>query len=1049
MKIKTSKWKTAATICLLAQASYAQVPEYSWADGLNAVSGIPGNIPTSTVYSVATDPYGNVYSTGYAAGIIDYDPGPGVYNLGTPADGGTFIRKLDANGNFLWAHLIDADAGHGITADAAGVYITGIFNGTVDFNPGAGTNTLTSAGGSDIYVLSLSSSGNYIGAYRAGGTGSDRGIAIATRGGNLYIIGTFAGSFDADPTIVGTSIITSNGGTDICILKITQSGGFSWARAFGSTANDANSAPIGKDDINIAINQANGEIYTTGFLAGTADIDPTAGITTLTGAGTFTMKLTNAGAFVWGSQTTTCVGRGICLDNAGNVFTTGRFTNSPDFDPGPGSAPLTAAGSSDLFVRKLDAAGNFVWAKRIGASGSYTEGYDITCGPSGNVYITGGFSGTVDFDPSPASTANITAGGSSDPLISGLDNNGNYLWAKNISGADYGRGYDIAADYADAVYTCGDFKNSADFNTEGGTYTMPLAGEVSSLVQDGYLHKLVAVCESTPTDPGFEWATDVGGTGFAYTQAVETDASGNVYSAGHFNGTVDFDPSAGMYLVSPVDEYDAFVQKQDAAGNLLWVKIIAGKGSEYALSLSLDNSGNVAVAGMFNDDIDIDPGAAVNTIYTNGVEDIYVIKLDPSGNFIWGNRIGGTGADYCYGIKFDGSGDLGCTGAFSGTVDFDPGVINVSRTSAGLLDAFVLKLGSGGNFLWSYQAGGTSSESGRSICFDAANHVFVCGVFAGSTDFNYGSTPSVSTSAGNDDGFVVRLINTGAFNWVKKIAGTGVERANAIAFDSQYNFLYITGLFTGTCNINGTTLTSNGTDDSYLLKMNTIGANAWVKQIGNTSGAVYTQALATDACGDVYVTGYYISTCDFDPNATTYNLSSVSGTTDAFIFKLQHTSQFCWAKSMGGNAADRGYGIDVDAAASVYTAGHFQATADFDPGSNTANLGSVSIDGFVQKLNTSLPVRNFTTFSEPVVQPDTRNTITLFPNPTDGQFNIRFARNTTGEVMVSDITGHLLLSVKLNSSLQEVIDLRGYAKGIYLVTVTDDMHTETQRLIIR
>ncbi|MGL5890863.1 MAG: hypothetical protein ACRC3B_13300, partial [Bacteroidia bacterium] len=206
----------------------AQIPEFDWANGLNGTAA--AGIADSDGYSVTTDPAGNVYSCGFFTGTIDFDPGPGVFNMtaASPASWGIFVRKLDASGSFLWAKMV-AFTGQSealaIAANESGVYTTGYFTNSADFNPGAPVATITSAGNQDLFMWSLNSSGDYIGTYRAGSTGVDRGSSVDIRGGNVFVAGVFSGSFDANPSI-GTSIITSNGGTDICILKLTTSGGF-------------------------------------------------------------------------------------------------------------------------------------------------------------------------------------------------------------------------------------------------------------------------------------------------------------------------------------------------------------------------------------------------------------------------------------------------------------------------------------------------------------------------------------------------------------------------------------------------------------------------------------------------------------------------------------------------------------------------------------------------------------------------------------------------------------------------------------------------------
>ena len=223
----------------------------------------------------------------------------------------------------------------------------------------------------------------------------------------------------------------------------------------------------------------------------------------------------------------------IIVDAAGNVYTTGYFSGTADFDPGPGTANLTSAGGLDIFVSKLDSDGNYVWAKSMGGvSLSHDVGMGIAVDSAGNVYTTGYFSSTADFDPGPG-TANLTSAGGLDIFVSKLDSDGNYVWAKSIGGASTDIGYGIAVDGAGNVYTSGYFESTADFDPGPGTTDLTSAGG-----KDIFVSKLEG-------SGNYVWAKSMGGTSDDYGYGIAVDGAGNVYTTGHFNGTVDFDPGPG------------------------------------------------------------------------------------------------------------------------------------------------------------------------------------------------------------------------------------------------------------------------------------------------------------------------------------------------------------------------------------------------------------------------------------------------------------------------------------------------------------------------
>jgi Beta-propeller repeat len=126
-------------------------------------------------------------------------------------------------------------------------------------------------------------------------------------------------------------------------------------------------------------------------------------------------------------------GNSIAVDALGNVYTTGIFINTVDFDPGAGVFNLTSVGGSNIFVSKLDASGNFVWAKSTGSGNGISN--SIAVDASGSVYTTGSFNGTVDFDPGVGVFNLTSAGSDADIFVSKLDASGNFVWAKSVGAA--------------------------------------------------------------------------------------------------------------------------------------------------------------------------------------------------------------------------------------------------------------------------------------------------------------------------------------------------------------------------------------------------------------------------------------------------------------------------------------------------------------------------------------------------------------------------------------------------------------------------------------
>jgi hypothetical protein len=439
-----------------------------------------------------------------------------------------------------------------IAVDSNGnIYSTGIFTGTVDFDPGDGISNLTSAGESDIFISKLDAYGNYLWAKRFGSATGDTGKSIAIdSSGNISVTGDFTGSVDFDPGI-REAVRTSLGSYDFFVLKLDSSGNYLWVNSVGGLQDESG--------IFLAVDN-DGSSLVTGIFGGTVDFDPGAGTLSLTSDGSldiFVSKFDSAGNHLWSKRrggNGLDIGDGIAVDGSGNVYTSGIFAGTVDFDPSDGVANLTSAGSNDMFISKFDASGNYLWAKRFGGSGS-DGNTPIAIDGNGNIYASGEFSGTVDFYPGDG-VFNLTAVGSKDNFISKLDDSGNLIWAKRIGSLNASTtGARTSIDKNGNIYFTGDFSGTVDLDPGDGT-----ANLTSALSNDIFISKL-------DSGGNFRWAKRIGGSGADRGQAIAVDINGNVYSAGYFSGTVDFDPGDGTANVRSAGGKDIFISKLDSSGN--------------------------------------------------------------------------------------------------------------------------------------------------------------------------------------------------------------------------------------------------------------------------------------------------------------------------------------------------------------------------------------------------------------------------------------------------------------------------------------------------
>lgn len=446
---------------------------------------------------------------------------------------------------------------------------------------------------------------------------------------------------------------------------------------------------------------AAGNVYSTGYFSGTVDFDPSAlgvfNLTAATGASnSFILKLNAAGNFVWAKTfvplpETGVLGDQIRVDALGNIYTTGQFLNHPltyangivDFDPGPGvynlETDVFGTFYANNFLSKLDASGNFLWAIKMVSDGTTFFNFDVD--NSGNIYAAGNFGGTKDFNPDAAGVFNVTAFGLSDAFILKLNTSGDFVWAKQLGGAGFDELHNIDVDEAGNIYTTGRFEGTADFNPSAlGVYNLVSAGG-----SDAFVSKL-------NSSGNFVWARAMGGISSQTGDNICVDNLGGIITTGTFVGVTDFDPGPAVYNLTPSGPPDnRYILKLTAAGDFVWAKQLPNTSLTSWMALTTDLLNNVYVAGVYNGDIDCDPGAGTFVLTHSGNHDVFTLKLNDAGNFVWAFKIGSTGTDNVYSIKMDEFNNIYTTGRFVGTVDFNPGAA-VSNLTAAVDNSFITKL---------------------------------------------------------------------------------------------------------------------------------------------------------------------------------------------------------------------------------------------------------------------------------------------------------------------------------------------------------------------
>lgn len=556
---------------------------------------------------------------------------------------------------------------------------------------------------------------------------------------------------------------------------------------------------------------------------------------------------------------------------------------------------------------------------------------------------------------------------------------------------------------------------------------------------------LFCMLGSSAMSQSFGWAGNLGGTGNDLGNSIVVDDQGNSYTTGSYSGTADFDPGTGVFTLTAAGAGDAFITKLDSAGNLIWAKSVGGADNDGGTSVAVDQSGNVYLTGLFWGTADFDPGPGTYNLTSAGSYDLYILKLDPSGGFLWAVAFGGTDGDYGNAVTPDLAGSVYITGTFEGIVDFDPGTGVHSLTASQGNELFLLNLDASGNFVWAIQTEGVMDITVNSLALDTSGNIHMTGNFQGSVDMDGGPGTLTLTSAGAEDIFVSKYDSSGNLIWAKNIGGTAFDYGFSIAVDASGNS-YTTGSFMETVDFDpgpGTfTLTSfNASEDICILKLNASGDFAWAAQMGGNS-TDRPSSITVHASG-VYSTGFFSETSDFDPGAGTVELTS-SGSLDIYLLKLDLSGNFAWVQQMGGAQADIGYSVAAGTGG-VFSTGGFRELADFDPTAGIFNLNSAGLaDVYVQRL-TDNPITA-------IKEKETSN-ISIFPNPNNGSFSV-FMNNTRNEsvtVSIYNATGlkvYELGNIDATEQVEKTIDLGAVDSGIYTMVIQDKNSRIFKKLIV-
>lgn len=1028
------------------------------------------------------------YVTGSYENSVDFNASSSATAIRTSAGlSDAFVLRIEPPGTFGFAVSMGStgtDVGESIVKNNVNqLVIAGDFEGSADFNPGAGSTILVAMGQHDVFVQKLSTSAVFISAFRLGGSLEDHCSEVHTdAANNTYVTGSFEGTVDMDPG-AGTSTAVSNGSSDVFINKLNVAGTHIWARTYGAVNTDKGES---------VQTDTSGNVYLAGSFMGNPDFDAGAGSYNLVsngGSDIFFEKLDSLGNFMNAySEGGTGNDEAKCLrfDGAGNIFCVGNFNDTADFDPGAGVLNTFADGSS-IFVQKMDPSFNPVWTNAIACepiSGSCSMIIDSP----GFIYSATSYKDAVDLDPG-ASSYIVYSPEARSYVRHKLNNAGSFISANAGTSFDLGSrscGMDILTDKNGFIYSCGIFENNVDFEPGPGV-AMASAPRIGIFIQ------------KTDAAGTLQWLKCLTGDEYPLetrAYSIDRDSLGNIYIGGTYGDLLDFDPGAGVYSlpVPPVGITWGFVLKLDSLGNFIWVR---GLQADRILEVAVDDLGNIYSTGDFIGTCDFDPGTGTYNL-TSTNEDAFICKLDAFGNFIWAKGLGGTSFDCGNNIAVKGNGNIVCSGEFNNATDIDPGPgIFVPGSASGI---FIMELNPSGTTVFIKVIEETSSLLAIDMVLDRLENVVLMGALQNTVDMDPGSgTYNVTGGFSTPSMFITKLDPVG--NFVNAVVYPPDVWGNSMTSD-VYNNIYIHGRFSDTKDFDPGAAVYNMISppftsgyDRFITKLSSDMDFRWAQQYGwyAVKGASFPfTGICIDDFGNIVTTAGLDSVADFDGGTGSYILSCTSFE-DAYFHKMGQcytsttvAATACTDYTYNGTTytASGNYGQVISpgtvcdsvvmieltivnpALGITQTGNTLMADAGgmtyqwIDCGSGSAISGatsqsySVTADGSYAVEITSPEGCVDTSACVPVVftgiplsgQPSA----SVYPNPFEGSFTLEYnsPSNESVNIEIMNPMGQIVYQAEISANTKHNVPMEELNNGIYFVKMYNDM-TFMQKQIVK
>jgi hypothetical protein len=534
-------------------------------------------------------------------------------------------------------------------------------------------------------------------------------------------------------------------------------------------------------------------------------------------------------------------------------------------------------------------------------------------------------------------------------------------------------------------------------------------------------------------------------------KGIATDANGNIYVVGYFSGTMDVDPGIGVVNLTAADTGNIFVAKYDNGGNYIWAFTIGGIGSSTlwlgneGASIKVDGSGNVVVRGAFQGTADFDPGTGTtNLTATPGTNDMFVGKYTPTGNLLWAFRLPAR----IRGLDVDGSNNIIVCGSFQNTVDFNPGTgttnLTAARSTSDSPDMFVAKYSATGGLVWAFGVGASGFETCNGVAVDGSGNCYVTGYFGGtSVNFNPGSGPKANlSSSGGADMFLAKYSSAGKYLWAFSVGSAATDQGIGLTTDGVN--VWVTGAYGGTADFNPGTGTNSlaSVTSQDIFVARYSSSGAYGWAIGMGDG--WGTSVVLDGNGDLRVSGNFKGTDDFDPGTGTASLTSLPATDfNAFVAKYTYSGGYL---SVFGLPGTTGAALALDGNGGMFVTGGLKSGAnDFDPDTGVVSLTLAGVyDCYIAKY-TDVTLPKFSINTNPGRYQEMK--LGIAPNPFTSGFTVSYdGAAAPARIEIIDMMGRVVESREMVGAGEEIMLGAELPAGAYLIEIVQGEERRTMMI---